>query len=94
MHQPLIQMLFPVFGAHVSNFEFMYPDYKCKESCGEMSNLVADSGCNKGQFGSLVATINRNFLSICLINLDNLDFHVSADFSCRNTFSGKCPTIV
>lgn len=61
MHQPLVPMLFSVLGAHVSNSEFMYPDNTWKELCGEMANLVADSGCNKGQFSSLVEAINRNF---------------------------------
>lgn len=61
MHEPIVPMLFPVLGAHICNSEFMYPDNSWKEMCGEMANLVADSGCNKGQFGNLVEAINRNF---------------------------------
>ena len=26
MHEPLVPMIFPVLGAHVSGAEFMYPD--------------------------------------------------------------------
>ena len=49
MHEPLVPMLFPVLGAHVSGAEFMYPDLSWKEPCGQMANLVAESGANKGQ---------------------------------------------
>ena len=57
MHQPLLPMLFPVLGAHVSGAEFQYPDLRWKEPCGMMANLVADSGCNKGQLSYLVEAI-------------------------------------
>ena len=50
MHEPLVPMLFPVLGAHVSGSEFQYPDLSWKELCGQMANLVAESGGNKGQF--------------------------------------------
>ena len=49
MHQPLVPMLFPILGAHVSGAEFMYPDKSWKEMCGMLANLVADSGAGKGQ---------------------------------------------
>ena len=49
MHEPLVPMLFPILGAHVSGAEFMYPDQSWKEPCGMMGNLVADSGAGKGQ---------------------------------------------
>lgn len=49
MHEPLVPMLFPILGAHVSGAEFQYPDLTWKELCGQMANLVADSECNKGQ---------------------------------------------
>jgi len=42
-------MFFPILGAHMSGAEFQYPDNKWLEMCGLMANLVADSGCNKGQ---------------------------------------------
>ena len=61
MHAPLVPMLFPVLGAHVSGSEFLYPDFSWKELCGMMANLVADSGCNKGQFSNLVEAICRDF---------------------------------
>ena len=50
MHEPIVPMIFPVLGAHVSGAKFMYPDLSWKEMCGMIGNLVADSGCNKGQF--------------------------------------------
>ena len=61
MHAPLVPMLFPVLAAHVSGTEFQYPDLTWKELCGMMANLVADSGCNKGQFSNLVEAICRDF---------------------------------
>ncbi len=44
MYEPLVPMLFPALGAHVSGTEFQYPDLTWKEMCGMMGNLVADSG--------------------------------------------------
>ena len=61
MHAPLVPMLFPVLGAHVSGSEFQYPDYTWKEPTGMMANLVGDSGCNKGQFTNIVEAICRDF---------------------------------
>jgi len=61
MYEPLVPMLFPILGAHVSGAEFQYPDLSWKELCGQMANLVADSGCNKGQLSLLVEAINRDF---------------------------------
>ena len=61
MHEPLVPMLFPILGAHVSGAEFQYPDLTWKELCGQMANLVADSGCNKGQLSLLVEAICRDF---------------------------------
>ena len=59
MHEPLVPMLFPILGAHVSGAEFQYPDLTWKEPCGMMANLVADSGCNKGQLSNLVEASHR-----------------------------------
>ena len=50
MHEPLVPMLFPVLGAHISCAEFQYPDLTWKELCGQMANLVADSGVTRGHF--------------------------------------------
>ena len=61
MHEPLVPMLLPILGAHVSGAEFMYPDQSWKEPCGMMGNLVADSGAGKGQLSSLVEAICRDF---------------------------------
>ena len=81
MHAPLIPMLFPILGAHVSGSEFQYPDLTWKELCGQMANLVAESGGNKGQLSQLAEAITRQFrvidemecekLVICLKRLDN-----------------------
>ena len=51
----------PVLGAHVSGSEFQYPDLSWKELCGQMANLVAESGGNKGQLSTLVEAICRDF---------------------------------
>ena len=61
MHEPLVPMLFPVLGAHISGSEFQYPDLSWKELCGQMANLVAESGGNKGQLSNLVEAICRDF---------------------------------
>ena len=61
MHEPLIPMLFPILGAHVSGSEFQYPNLTWKELCGQMANLVAESGGNKGQLSHLVEAICRDF---------------------------------
>ena len=62
MRDPLVPMLFPPLGAHVSGSEFQYPDLSWKELCGQMANLVAESGGNKGQFSNLVEAICRDSL--------------------------------
>ena len=54
-------MLFPILGAHVSGSEFQYPDLTWKELCGQMANLVAESGGNKGQLSLLVEAICRDY---------------------------------
>ena len=61
MHEPLVPMFFPILGAQVSETEFQYPDLSWKELCGMMGNLVADSGCNKGQLSNIVEAICHNF---------------------------------
>ncbi len=61
MHEPLVPMLFPPLGAHMSGSEFQYPDLTWKETCGQMANLVAESGGNKGQLSLLVEAICRDF---------------------------------
>lgn len=61
MHEPLVPMLFPVLGAHISGSEFQYPDLSWKEPTGMMASLVGDSGCNKGQLSNLVEAICRDF---------------------------------
>lgn len=61
MREPLVPMLFSVLGAHVCGSEFQYPDNSWKEVCGMMANLVAHSGCNKGQFTNVVKALCRDF---------------------------------
>lgn len=63
MLEPLVPMLFPVLGAHMSGTEFQYPDLSWKEPCGQMANLVAESGGNKGQLSNLVEALCRDFRS-------------------------------
>ena len=72
-------MLFPILGAHVSGSEFQYPDLTWKELCGQMANLVAESGGNKGQLSHLAEAITRKFrvLEIPLF---------STGFKCRCNF--------
>ena len=53
MHEPIVPMIFPVLGAHVSGANFMYPDLIWKELFGMMKKLVADSCRNKGQFTNI-----------------------------------------
>ena len=69
MHEALVPMFFPVLGAHLSGAEFQYPDLTWKETCGQMANLVADSGGNKGQLSNLVEAICRDFRAIELTSL-------------------------
>ena len=61
MHESLVPMLFPSFGAHISGTEFQYPDISWNEPCGMMANLVADFGGNKGQLSNLVEAICHQF---------------------------------
>ncbi len=60
MQQPIVPMLFPILGAHVSGAEFMYPDRSWKETCGMMGNLVAESGAGKGQLSAIVEALCRD----------------------------------
>ena len=61
MYEPLVPMLFPILGAHMSGTEFQYPDLSWKEPTGMMANLVANSGDNKGQLTTLAKAICRDF---------------------------------
>ena len=61
MYEPLVPMFFPILGAHISGSEFQYPDLTWKEMCGQMANLVAHSGDNKGQLSTLAKAICRDF---------------------------------
>lgn len=63
MQAPLVPMIFPILGAHISGAEFMYPDRSWKETCGMMANLVADSGAGKGQLSGIVEALCRDFRS-------------------------------
>ena len=61
VQEPIVPMLFPVLGAHMSGTEFQYPDLTWKEPCGMMAHLVAESGGNKGQLSYLVEALCRDF---------------------------------
>ena len=61
MHEPLVPMLFPSLGAHISGAEFQYPDRSWKETCGMMAQLVGNTGDNKGQLTDLAKAICRDF---------------------------------
>ena len=54
MHDPLVPMLFPILGAHISGTEFQYPDLTWKAHYGQMDNPVTDTGSNKAQLSTLV----------------------------------------
>jgi len=62
MQEPMVPMFFPILGAHISGTEFQYPDYSWKEPTGMMTNLVAHSGDNKGQFKDLANAVCRDFI--------------------------------
>ena len=38
IYKPLVPMLFPVLGVHISDAEFQYPDLIGKEMCSKMRN--------------------------------------------------------
>lgn len=61
IREPLVPVIFPALGAHISSCEFQYPDRTWKETCGVMANLVAESGGNKGQLTHLIEAICRDF---------------------------------
>ena len=63
MREPIVPMIFPVLGAHLSGVEFQYPDLSWKEPCGVMAKLVSESGGNKGQLSNLVEALCRDFRS-------------------------------
>ena len=44
MRKPLIPILFPVFGAHINDAKFKYPNLILKDSCGLMAYLVHKKG--------------------------------------------------
>ena len=53
MQEPLVPMAIPALAAHLTNVKFLYSDNKYYELCGQMANLVAESGGNKGQLSHL-----------------------------------------
>ena len=82
MQEPMVPMFFPILGAHISGTEFQYPDNSWKEPTGMMTNLVAHSGDNKGQFKDLTEAICRDFREHDMASLadladDDLLFEIS-----------------
>ena len=63
-HEPFVPIFLPVLGAHISGTEFQYPDFSWKEPTGMMTNLVANSGDNKGQLTTLAKASARISASI------------------------------
>ena len=61
MHEPLVPMLFPILGAHMSGAEFQYPDLSWKEPTGMMANLVAKCKGYKFQLFYSLGAICRYF---------------------------------
>ncbi len=61
IREPLVPLLFPALGAHITATKFQYPDRTWKEPCGIMANLVAESGGNKGQLSHLIEAICHDF---------------------------------
>ena len=53
-------MPFLLLSCRISDAKFLYPDHRTKDLCDEMAHLVADSGANKGQFGTLVEALNAD----------------------------------
>ena len=43
MHEPIVPMIFPVLGVHVSGAKFMYPDLIWKDLCDMKGNLTSNS---------------------------------------------------
>ena len=72
VQEPIVPMLFPILGAHISGAEFQYPDLTWKEPCGMMAHLVAESGGNKGQLSYLVEALCRDFRQHDEIELQKL----------------------
>lgn len=68
MHEPIVPMLFPILGAHVSGTEFMYPDQSWKEPSGMLANLVADSGAGKGPLVLMFSCLNKKTCSSVLLS--------------------------
>jgi hypothetical protein len=57
----------------VSGSEFQYPDLTWKELCGQMANLVAESGGNKGQLSHLVETKKSfSFPSVISLSIEEV----------------------
>ena len=77
MHQPIVPMLFPILGAHVSGAEFMYLDKSWKEMCRMLANLVADSGTGKGPLVLMFSCLNKKTCSSVLMSFKNM-------FSCSS----------
>ena len=61
MFYPSLLMAYPLFDIQISDEEIQHMDVIWNEMCGQMANLVGDSGCNKGQLTDLVNAICRDF---------------------------------
>jgi len=61
MHEPLVLMIFPSFGAHLSGVEFQYSDLKMG---GDMSQIGVRMAKNDGNKGLLSHVGIRNISTI------------------------------
>ena len=89
MCEPLVPMLFPILGAHVSGSEFQYPDLTWKELCGQMANLVAESGGNKGQLSHLTIGLIGLFHDFTISQFHNFTISQFHDFTMNYELSIK-----
>lgn len=49
MQKPIFPIEIPAFNTNLTLVKFLYSDDKYHDLCGQMANLVAESGDNKGQ---------------------------------------------
>ena len=60
MREPLVPMLFPILGAHISGSEFQHPNLIWEVYCDQRTIPVAESGGNEGQLSQLLRPIVTN----------------------------------
>ena len=81
MFYPSFLMPYPLFDIQISDEEIQHMDVIWKEMCGQMANLVGDSGCNKGQLTDLTKAICRDFQQHIFLSL-YLCFTIESTYLC------------